>query len=119
MGDNQNRFRVILRQSRFNPWDFSVILGVYPRDYPTLFHLKRYDGKSHEHTNTIEGETFYDFHIHTATERYQIKNQGKKGTEEGYAQPTDRFTDLREAIECMIIDCGFIKPYNPQLELFS
>jgi hypothetical protein len=29
--------------------------------------LRRCNGKSHEHTNIIESDKFYDFHIHTAT----------------------------------------------------
>ncbi|GBF81084.1 hypothetical protein [Aphanothece sacrum] len=114
VGENQNRFRVILRQSRFNDLDFSIILGVYPQGSNKPFRLKRYDGKSHEHTNTIERETFYDFHIHTATERYQVYGNGE---EDKYAQPTDRFIDFSEALKCMLADCGFIKPDNSQMEI--
>lgn len=79
-----------------------------------MFHLKRYDGKSHEHTNPIEDEKFYDFHIHTATERYQ--NYGN-GEEDKYAYQTDRFSNYKEAFECMLKDCNFILPSQMQLEL--
>lgn len=68
-----SQFRVIFRKSRSNSLDFSVILGV---DIPLsnrLFRLRRYNGKSHEHTNQIEGDSFYDFHIPMATERYQLR----------------------------------------------
>lgn len=59
---------------------------------------------NHEHTNRIEGDTFFGFHIHTATERYQ--NLGLD--EDAYAEPTDRYANLSGAMECMIKDCGFI-----------
>lgn len=114
-GVNNNKFRLILRQSRLNPLDFSIILGVYPPGSNKLFHLRRYDGKSHEHTNPIEKEKFYDFHIHKATERYQ--NYGTC-EEDKYAEPTDRFSNYGEAIKCLLNDCGFIQPDNPQLSLF-
>jgi len=65
-----NHFRIILRQSNFNPLDFSIILALCSTDTTQLFRLRRYNGKSHEHTNPIENNTFYDFHIHKATERY-------------------------------------------------
>ncbi|MDJ0578551.1 hypothetical protein [Crocosphaera sp.] len=114
MGTNNNKFRVILRQSCHNHLDFAIIFGVYPPSSTKLFRLKRYDGKSQQHTNPIEQETFYDFHIHTATERYQIYGNGE---EDKYAQPTDRFINFDEALQCMLTDCGFIEPDNPQLEI--
>jgi len=77
--------------------------------------LQRYNGKSHEHTNPIEGETFYDFHIHQATEKYQ--EMGAR--EDTFAKPTDRFADFQQAITCMLIDCGFEKPLDSQGHLFE
>jgi len=75
-----------------------------------LFRLRRYNGRSHQHTNRIEGNTFYDFHIHMATERYQVA-----GYEEyHYAETTDRFADLGGAIRCMIQDCAFELPPGTQ-----
>jgi len=53
-GTNRTKFCIILRQSRFNSLDFCIVLGYYPNNSNKLFHLKRYDGKSHEHTNPIE-----------------------------------------------------------------
>ena len=61
----------MLRQNKINRLDFSVILAVRVPQSNLLFRLRRYNGKSHEHTNHIEGDTFYDYHIHMATERYQ------------------------------------------------
>lgn len=44
-------FKVILRQSRINILDFSIIFGYMPPKSNLMFRLKRYNGKSHEHTN--------------------------------------------------------------------
>ena len=114
-GVNKNIFCLILRQSRLNLLDFSIIIGVYPPGSNKLFHLRRYDGKSHEHTNPIEKQKFYDFHIHKATERYQ--NYGTC-EEDKYAEPTDRFSNFGEALDCLLNDCGFELPDDPQLSLF-
>ena len=113
-GENGNSFRLILRQSDFNAMDFSVILAVCPPDSNQLFRLRRYNGKSHEHTNQIERNTFYDFHIHHATERYQELG----GREDAFAEVTNRYADFPTALECMIADCGFELPPNDQLPLF-
>lgn len=59
-------FKIITRQSKINPLDFSVILGYLPPKANHLFRIKRFNGK-HEHTNRIEKEKFCDFHIHRAT----------------------------------------------------
>lgn len=114
IGAQNSEFRVITRQSYSDPFDFSVIL-VY--DVPRTnrrFRLRRYNGKSHEHTNKIEDETFFDFHIHMATERYQDRGFN----EDAYAKPTERYWDLDSAIDCMVEDCGFQMPAKQQLSLF-
>ena len=113
-GEDGNDFRLILRQSLFNPLDFSVIMVYRPPQSNILFRLRRYNGKSHEHTNPIEGGMFYDYHIHQATERYQ-----KIGArEDTYAEPTHRFSDFYQAISCIIDDCGFEIPSGTQRTLF-
>lgn len=102
------------RRSDFNPLDFSVILAYrFPASNQVL-RLKRYNGKSHEHTNPIEREKFYDFHIHTATERYQ--RTGNK--EDTFAEATDRYSNLDEATKCLFDDCNFEVPESPLGELF-
>jgi len=112
-GDGGNTFRLIIRQNSFNILDFSVILAYCPANMTQIFRLRRYNGK-HEHTNQIEGERFYAFHIHTATERYQ--ELGAK--EETYAQSTDRFSDVHGALYCLIEDCSLIAPGDSQGWLF-
>lgn len=105
-GSNGNEFRIILRQSEHNVFDFSVILAYSSRESNQLFILRRYNGRSHEHTNSLEEETFYDFHIHQATERYQ--ELGSK--EATYAQPSNNYNSIQEAIDCMFTECKFIIP---------
>jgi hypothetical protein len=114
-GEDGNDFRLILRQSFFNPLDFSVILAYRPPQSNILFRLRRYNGKSHEHTNPIEKGTFYAYHIHQATERYQQIG----AREDTYAEPTNRFSDFHQAISCMINDCAFETPFDPQRKLFE
>jgi len=114
-GANGNRFRLIVRQSEWNPLDFSVILTYCPEKTNRLFRLRRYNGKSHEHTNSIESNSFYDFYVHMATERYQAMG----AREDAYAQPSTRFTDLYSAIECMRTECAAEPPKDPQLKLFN
>jgi len=107
-------FVIKVRVGNENPMDFSAILGFSPPKSTKLFLLCRYNGKSHEHKNTLEGENaFYDFHIHTATERYQ--REGIK--EEYFAVTTDRYSTVQEALNCMIADCNIVVPQNPQLHL--
>ena len=108
IGEKGSIFRLVYRQSEYNQLDFSIILLYIPKGSTQQFRLRRYNGKSHEHTNRIEGKTIYGFHIHTATERYQ--QSGLK--EDGYAEETSRYADYHGAIECMLEDCGFVKSTN-------
>lgn len=116
VGANGSEFLLILRQSLFNPLDFSIILAYKVPKTHQVFRLCRYNGKSHEHTNTLEKETFYDFHIHKATERYQDESGLR---EDSYAEITNRFADLQGATRCVLEDCKFEIPLNPQQSLFE
>jgi len=100
--DSGNHFVVKIRVSSLNPRDFSVILGYrLPGSY-TIFRLRRYNGR-HHHTNVLENEHFYDFHVHTATERYQ-----RLGFDEDhFAQITNRHYSLDSAVRCLLDECGF------------
>ena len=115
VGANSSEFRVILRQSSFNPLDFSVILAWIPPQSTSPFRLCRYNGRSHEHTNTLESQTFYDFHVHRATERYQ--QSGLR--EDSFAEPTSRYQDFNGALQCLIKDCHCEFPPNHQSGLFD
>ena len=97
-----------------NALDFSIILAVIPQGSNQPFNVRRYNGKSHEHTNHIEQNTFYDFHIHMATERYQDRNEEKV---EAYAEPDERYSDFHGALRCILEDCNFQIPEGDQLTL--
>ncbi len=114
-GEAGTGFRLVLRQSRINGLDFSVILAVLVPQSTQVFRLRRYNGRSHEHTNQIENETFYDFHIHLATERYQ--DIGAR--EDAYARPTDRYSTFRGALDCLFKDANFGVPPKAQGDLFD
>ena len=113
IGESGGEFRIILRLSNVNQLDFSAILAVRIPGSNRFFRLRRYNGKSHQHTNQIEGESFYDFHIHMATQRYQ--DIGER--EDTYAETTNRYGNLKEAIGCMQQDVSLIIPKNDQLDL--
>jgi len=107
-------FIIKVRISNENSLDFSAILGYTPSKSTKLFLLCRYNGKSHEHKNKLESENaFYDFHKHTATERYQ-----REGTKEEYfAEITNRYSTIQEALNCLIADCNVALPQTSQLNL--
>ncbi|MBU4444234.1 MAG: hypothetical protein L6422_04375 [Candidatus Marinimicrobia bacterium] len=104
-----------LRQNLNNVNDFSAILAFQERGFNKDFKIRRYNGKSHEYSNKLEGDKFYAFHIHMATQRYQ--DVGRK--EESFAEATDRYSDLRGALKCLLKDCNVITKLNPQTSLFS
>lgn len=114
-GSDDSAFRLILRQSALNPLDFSVILAYQIPQTNVFFRLRRYNGKSHEHTNKLEGDRFYDFHIHKATRRYQESGW----REDAFAEPTTRYADFDGALLCLWEDAAFILPdgFQPGLAL--
>ena len=113
MGVDGHEFRIIMRQSALNILDFSVILAYLPRQINELFILRRYNGRSHVHTNSIEEITFYGFHVHKATERYQ--DIGAKAA--SYAELCESYNNMQEALECMFHECGFVIPPSvPQIQ---
>ena len=111
-GDNKNQFRIIVRQNYSKPLDFSVILAVMIPLSNMEFRLRRYNGWTNPHRNRIEKEVIDGFHIHFATERYQLR--GLK--EDAYAQATNRYDNFDGALQCLIDDTNFREP--PQLTLF-
>lgn len=96
---------IYLRRSTLKPLDFSCGLGFIPQGRNQAFILRRYNGKSHEHTNRLEEQPpFYDFHIHQATERYQTSSYA----DEHFATTTDAYVDLAGALKCLMDDCRII-----------
>ena len=115
VGQAGSAFRLILRQSNLDALDFSVIVGYEAPKTNILFRLRRYNGKSHQHTNKLERQTFFDYHIHQATQRYQETGM----SEDAFAEPSDRYADVDGALQCAILDCQFELPPGAQLSLFS
>jgi hypothetical protein len=114
-GASGNLFMLSTRQSMLNVVDFSVILGYKMPGINTILRLRRYNGKSHYHSNAIEKDGFRDFHKHTATERYQ-RIGGLK--EDHFAEIDNRYWNLESAVRCLLEDCGFQSPME-DFPLFS
>ena len=113
IGENGNSFRIITRQNKIYPSDFSVILGVINPKTGVLFRLRRYNGMpKRPHYNKIEKQKFCDYHIHFATERYQERGYD----EETFAEGTDRYNNLEGAVRCLIEDANFELPLQLEFE---
>ena len=113
-GESGSSFRIILRQSLQNSLDFSAILAIRVPQSNRMFRLRRYNGKSHTHTNTIEGQSFYDYHVHFATERYQLIG----AREDAYAETNSTYFDLNGAISLLIKQAEFEVLPDSQPSLF-
>jgi hypothetical protein len=112
VGVEGSKFRLVVRQSLLDVQDFSAILGWERSSHTGLFRLRRCNGRSHEHRNQLDGgAVFFDFHVHTATERYQVGGYD----EEHYALPTDAYVDLVGAIRHLLETCSFEPPKQGKL----
>jgi hypothetical protein len=107
------RFKVILRQSTLDPYNFSVILAHVAADGRQR-NLRRHNGTSHSHFNPIEGSEFRNVcHVHVATERYQ-----QRGSDiEHFAEPTNAFHDLPTAVTSMLEATNFEPPDQLSMDL--
>lgn len=110
-----SRFIIKLRQNLNDINDFSAIIVFQEKGNNKYFKLRRYNGKSHEHTNKLERNKFYAFHIHIATQRYQDAHR----KEESYAEETSRYSDINGALNSLLNDCNIRIAINPQLSLFD
>lgn len=88
--------------------NFSVILR-YKAEDGIEYNLRRHNGIHAPHTNQIEKNKVTGYHIHKATERYQMKRK-KIDT---YAEKTDDYTDWKGAFTKMLDECGFARDINP------
>lgn len=107
-------FIIKLRQNKNTITDFSAILAYQGKGANKDFKLRRYNGK-HEHTNKLESQKFFDYHIHYATQRYQ--DAGRK--EESYAEATNRYSDIKGTLTCLINDCNIHVEKNAQTSIFD
>ncbi len=113
IGDRGTRFQVKVRRSRLDAKDFSVILAWDRPDETGLFLLTRCNGLSHQHRNKLEGDRFFDFHVHRATQRYQLG--GFK--EDAYAKVTTSYDGFGGAVEHFLAICAFRRPTHEQMRL--
>ena len=107
-------FIIKLRQNKNTITDFSAILAYQEKGVNKDFKLRRYNGK-HEHTNKLENHKFFDFHVHYVTQRYQ--DAGRK--EESYAEETNRYSDIKGALTCLINDCNIQIKKDAQTSMFD
>lgn len=106
---SKDKWLLYLRNSPGNPHgtDFSCGLGLIPAGRSDAFMIRRYNGNSHEHTNKIEKTPpFRDFHIHTATARYQKSSYD----DDEFAERTDLFDDFHSAFQTLLTECNVIVP---------
>lgn len=98
--------RMKIRQSVKRPSNFSVIL-IYKDANRNDHVILRLNGDHGKHTNRLEKTVVYGPHIHILTERYQQRTNHP----DGYAEATDRYSDLAGAIETFmdIANISFIE----------
>jgi hypothetical protein len=117
----RNLYKIVVRQRKPNKistdksyiLNFSVVFCLcLPNTDPIV--IKRYCGKYHQHTNRIEDITLpIDFHIHTLTYRYQESYFD----DDCFAEVTNRYTNVNDALECLLTDCNFKVAEMQQLPL--
>jgi hypothetical protein len=118
-GEGGNEFRSVLRSNELNRLDFSLVLKFVDVDGAD-YRLVRLNGR-HPSQHTNKGEklkklpnaTFRNrFHIHRATERYQVD-----GFEiDGYAEPTDNYDSFDSALEEFVKQVTLVIPDDDGLE---
>ena len=106
------RYRIVVRKHRQYQTNFCILLLLRIADN-LEFPLLRYDGNSHRHKNKIEGNWIdFKFHIHRATERYQITTRGT--APDGFAFETENYQDLPGAWSCFFGDVNLKLPEGNQ-----
>ncbi|MBM2826235.1 MAG: putative cytosolic protein [Dehalococcoidia bacterium] len=114
-------FHIVIRTNRINLLDFSIIL-MFEDDDQMDYRLMRCNGfHSSKHTNKWEKErslpnSWFNptFHIHRATERYQIAGYAI----DGYAEPCDEYSSYEAALTVFLSRCRLNEPPSPQGQLF-
>lgn len=103
IGEDDHIFELRTRIITTADDNFSVILSVILDETKGTFRLLRYNG-FHQHKNKIENQQLDPgFHIHKATERYQTSKYRKH---DGFAEITDKYDTMFEALRNMIVDCN-------------
>ena len=115
-GVSGKEFRIVVRQATGNMEDFSIIL-MYKDIDGTEYRLSRFNGRHPSaHTNKVEKRegksevSFRDrFHIHSATERYQLAGLAI----DGFAEPTTVYNSFSSALRGFLDFYKFTRPEAP------
>ncbi len=120
-GEKGDDFKVIMRRNKINTFDFSIIL-IFKDSDSREYKLIRCNGKhSSEHTNKWEKEHGYSeykfgpaFHIHLATQRYQVSGYPI----DGFAEITNAYHDFNSALNYFLKAYKFKNLGKSQFDLF-
>nr|WP_319539749.1 hypothetical protein [uncultured Methanospirillum sp.] len=106
VGETGRKYELLITRNSIFIESFSIVLLYVNELHTKRFRLRRYNGKHASiHKNFIEKTKFVDcFHIHYATERYQRAGYD----EDKFAEETDRFTSIPEALDCLFADCNIM-----------
>lgn len=93
-------FNIYMRQAMLDEDNFSCGISLTANGNNDIT-LARYNGSNHVHVNKCDGRKFdFECHIHEANEK-SLKASKKI---ENYAEPTNRYTNLQGAIQCVLAD---------------
>lgn len=93
-------FNIYMRQAMLDEDNFSCGISLTANGNNDIT-LARYNGSNHVHVNKCDGRRFdFECHIHEANEK-SLKASKKI---ENYAEPTNRYTNLQGAIQCVLDD---------------
>lgn len=100
--DPLRRYRIFVRQSRFEPTAFSAGL-IREFSAGTTLVLVRYNGPTHTHRNRLEGTRLPACtHRHVTKASYLERGMAA----DGFAVRDTRFTTVEGALRCLLEDCN-------------
>ena len=118
--ENKEKLSIKCRQNSNNPLVFSIVL-MFTNENNHRYIILRCNGiHPSEHTNRWEklkrlpNHTFTPcFHIHKATQRYQEEDLRI----DGYAEPTESYSDFHTALDHFVEISGFHDPGDEDTNL--
>lgn len=102
VSDDTHRYRIFVRQSRFELSAFSAgLLRIFHSGESLI--LTRYNGPYHSHRNRLEGTRLGAMcHRHVAKASYMLQGMDP----DGFAEPDQRFDTAESALRCLLGDCN-------------
>lgn len=93
-------FKIYMRQAVMDEDNFSCGISLITNGNNDIT-LARYNGSNHVHVNKGDGRRFdFECHIHEANENSLLASKKI----ENHAEPTNRYTNLQGAIQCVLTD---------------